>query len=244
MLIIPAIDLKDGVVVRFTQGKYDKKVYSHNPDKTAKHWVRQGAKFLHIVDLDGAIKGSPQNLDSLKIILKSVDVPIEFGGGVRKKGTIKKLIDMGVMRVVIATLAVENQKFLKEVFKKFKDRIIVSIDEAKGNILTRGWRRKAKLLNSSDLAKKLKDMGFDKIIYTDTSRDGTLKGPNINGIKKILKETGLKVIASGGISSLEDIRNLRRLEKNGLLGVIVGKALYEGKFTLSEAITYGTSTQL
>ena len=236
MLIIPAIDLKDGKVVRFTQGKYDKKVYSHNPDKTAKHWVRQGAEFLHIVDLDGAIKGSPKNLDSLKIILKSVDVPIEFGGGVRKKDTVKKLIDMGVTRVVIGTLAVEDQKFLKEIFKKFRDRIIVSIDEAKGNILTRGWRQKAKLLNSSDLAKRLKDIGFDKIIYTDISRDGTLKGPNKNGIKKILKETGLKVIASGGISSLEDIRNLRRLEKNGLLGVIVGKALYEGKFTLAEAL--------
>jgi phosphoribosylformimino-5-aminoimidazole carboxamide ribotide isomerase len=236
MLIIPAIDLKEGKVVRFTQGKFNKKVYSHDPLKTAKHWVSQGAKFIHIVDLDGAIQGSPKNLDILRSIVKTIKIPVEFGGGVRNKETIKKIITMGVERVVLGTSAVENQRFLEEAFKKFNDKIIVSIDETGGNILTWGWRKKARSIKTLDLAKKLKKMGFNKIIYTDTSKDGTLRGPNIKGIIKILRETGLKVIASGGISSLKDIRRLKRLEKQGLLGVIIGKALYEGRFTLSEAL--------
>lgn len=236
MLIIPAIDLKEGKVVRFTRGLFNKRVYSNDPVRTAKHWVRQGAKLIHIVDLDGAIQGAPKNLDMLERIVEAVNVPIEFGGGVRKKETIKKLIDMGVDKIVIGTLAVENQHFLKEVFNRFKDKVIVSIDESGSNILTRGWRKKPRSIKLLELAKRLREIGFDKIIYTDTSRDGTLSGPNINGIKKILKETGLKIIASGGVASIKDIQKLKKLEKAGLLGVIVGKALYEGRFTLTEAL--------
>ena len=236
MLIIPAIDLKDGKVVRFTQGRFDKKVYSHDPLKTARHWVRQGAEFIHLVDLDGAIEGRPKNLDIVRKIVKAVNVPVEFGGGVRKKKTVEELIAMGVARVVIGTLAAEDEKFLLEVFKRFKKRVIVSIDENKGNVLTRGWRKEVKVIKALDLAKRIKDLGFEEIIYTDTGRDGTLKGPNTMGIKNLLKETRLKVIASGGIASLNDIRKLKSLEKNGLLGVIIGKALYEGRFTLKEAL--------
>lgn len=236
MLIIPAIDLKDGKVVRFTQGRFDKKVYSHDPLKTARHWVRQGAEFIHLVDLDGAIEGSLKNLDIVRKIVKAVNVPIEFGGGVREKKTVEELIAMGVTRVVIGTLAAEDEKFILEVFKRFKEQVIVSIDEHRGNVLTRGWRKEAKVIKVLDLAKRIKDLGFEEIIYTDTDRDGTLKGPNTMGIKKLLKETGLKVIASGGIASLDDIRRLKSLEKNGVLGVIIGKALYEGRFTLKEAL--------
>jgi len=236
MLIIPAIDLKDGKVVRFTRGKFNKKVYSHDPLKTAKHWARQGAKLIHVVDLDGAIEGKPKNLNILEGIVKVVKVPVEFGGGIRSRQMVERLVRMGVARVIIGTLAAEDPRFLNDVFKKFGDKVIVSVDEAQGKVLTRGWRKQAGVMKTSVLAKRLKKIGFGQIIYTDTSKDGTLEGPNLRGITAILRESGLKVIASGGVSSIKDIESLKRLVKKGLLGVIVGKALYEGRFTLAEAL--------
>lgn len=237
MLIIPAIDLEDGCVVRLVQGRMDKKIYSRDPVKTAKHWVKQGAKLLHIVDLDGAFTGEPKNLNIVKKIAQNVAVPIEFGGGVRKTETIKSLIkDCGVQRVVLGTRAVLDSAFLKKTFKEFKERIIVSIDVKEGVVLTKGWRSAEKTVDLIEFANSLKKLGFKQIIYTDTLKDGTLTGPNIKGLKSLLKETGLNIIASGGISSLDDISKLKKLEKDGITGVIVGKALYEGKFTLAEAI--------
>ncbi len=236
MLIIPAIDIKDGYVVRFVQGRMDKKIYSRDPVKTARHWQRQGAKLIHIVDLDGASSGRPKNLDIVKQIVKTVDVPLEFGGGIRNVAIIKTILDNGIWRVVLGTKAAEDKGFLKKVFKKFKDKIIVSIDAKDGRVLTAGWRRSHVNTDVLKFGRYLKEIGFKQVIYTDVSRDGTLKGPNIKGIKSLLKETGLNVIASGGISSLDDIGRLKLLEKKGLAGVIIGKALYEGKFTLSEAL--------
>jgi len=237
MLIIPAIDLQDGCVVRLVQGKSDKKIYSRDPVKTAKHWIKQGAQFLHIVDLDGATTGTPKNLDIVKNIAANVDVPIEFGGGVRNIEIIRLLLkECGIKRVVLGTKAVLDSAFLKKVYKEFNDRIIVSIDAKQETVLTKGWRSAEKGINVVEFANTLKDLGFKQIIYTDTMKDGTLTGPNIKAIKALLKETGLKVIASGGISVLDDIFKLKKLEKQGVSGVIVGKALYEGKFTLAEAI--------
>lgn len=236
MLIIPAIDIKDGCVVRFVQGRLDKKIYSRDPVKTARHWQRQGAKLIHIVDLDGASSGRPKNLDIVKQIAKIVDVPLEFGGGIRNVAIIKTMLDNGIWRVVLGTKAAEDKGFLKKVFKKFKDKIIVSIDAKDGRVLTAGWRRSHGNTDVLKFGRYLKEIGFKQVIYTDVSRDGTLKGPNIKGIKSLLKETGLNVIASGGISSLDDIGRLKLLEKKGLAGVIIGKALYEGKFTLTEAL--------
>lgn len=236
MLIIPAIDIQDGCVVRFVQGRLDKKIYSRYPLKTARHWVRQGAKLIHIVDLDGATSGIQKNLDIVKEILRSVDVPIQFGGGVRKRETIKKLLDWGVYRVVLGTKAVEDINFLKKTFKEFKDRSIVSIDTKVSRILVKGWQVSQRGIDALKFIHILKDIGFKQIIYTDILRDGTLSGPNIKGIKILLKQTGIKIIASGGISSLDDIYRLKLLEKQGLAGVIVGKALYEGRFTLSQAL--------
>ena len=236
MLIIPAIDLKDGCVVRFVQGRLDKKIYSRDPVKTAKHWVRQGAKLIHIVDLDGAASGLPKNLNTVKEIIKAVDVPIQFGGGVRTIEMIKSLLDCGIFRIVLGTKAIEDNNFLKTAFRKFKDRIIVSIDAQSGRILIKGWQSSYKNTDALVFARALKDVGFKQIIYTDILKDGTLKGPNIKDLKKLLKETGLGIIASGGISSLDDIRKLKVLEKQGLRGVIIGKALYEGKFTLTQAL--------
>jgi phosphoribosylformimino-5-aminoimidazole carboxamide ribotide isomerase len=238
MIIIPAIDLKDANVVRLFQGKADaENIYSHNPVTVARHWQKQGAELIHVVDLDGALTGVLKNLQSLKEIIKSVDVPIEFGGGVRNRKTIKELFDAGVSRVVLGTKAAEDAEFLKASFAEFKEKIIVSIDAKKGKVLTEGWLSAKPDLNALDFASRLKEMGFGEVIYTDTLKDGTLQGPNIEGIKNILKSSGLKVIASGGVSSLEDILRLEALEKDGVEGVIIGKALYEERFSLKEALS-------
>lgn len=236
MLIIPAIDIKDGCVVRYVQGRLDKKVYSRDPVKTARHWVKQGAKLIHVVDLDGAFSGKPRNLGAVKDILKSVDVPIEFGGGVRSAAIIKDLLGSGVHRVILGTMAAQNKDFLKGVLKKFKERVVVSIDTKAGRVLTKGWQAAHGNTEALKFALSLKTMGFKEVIYTDILKDGTLKGPNIQAVKGLLKETGLRVIASGGISSLNDIRRLKLLEKKGVIGIIIGKALYEGRFTLTEAL--------
>ena len=236
MLIIPAIDLEDGCVVRYVQGKLNKKIYSRDPLKTARHWVKQGAKLLHIVDLDGASGGVLKNLKLVEEIAENICVPIQFGGGVRNMETIRTLLKSGIQRVVLGTKAVEDRKFLKKAFAEFKERLIVSIDAKSGNLLIEGWQSSYKGTDVISFALALKEMGFKQLVYTDTLKDGTLSGPNIKGIKDLLKETGLNIIASGGIASLDDLTKLKKLEKQGLVGVIIGKALYEGKFTLSEAI--------
>jgi len=237
VLIIPAIDLKDGCVVRLVRGNFDDvKVYSKDPLKTAKHWVKQGASLIHIVDLDGASTGVAKNLDIVKTIIREISVPVEFGGGVRDISTIGTLCALGVSRVVLGTKAVEDTGFLKEAFRKFKDKVIVSIDAKDGKVLIKGWLEEYKNLEAVALAETLKDIGFNEVIYTDVSKDGTLSGPNIKGLKALLNATGMKVVSSGGISSLADISKLCALNEKGVTGVIVGKALYEGKFTLMQAL--------
>lgn len=237
MIIIPAIDIQGGAVVRLTQGKLNKKVYSKDPVKTAKYWASQGAELIHIVDLDGATSGACKNVTVLKNMLTAIKTPVEFGGGVRELSEIKTLINSGVSRVILGTRAAEDQVFLKKAFKQFKDKIIVSVDTRFGSVMVKGWQKGAsKPLDMMEFIRSLKDIGFKEVIYTDTLKDGMLKGPNIQELKRILKETGIGVIASGGISSLNDIRKLKSLEKSGLTGVIVGKALYEGKFTLPQAL--------
>jgi len=236
MIIIPAIDLKDGCVVRYVQGKLNKKVYSSDPLKVAKHWVKQGAQFLHLVDLDGAFTGVPKNLEIVKNIVKNISVPVEFGGGVRKIETIQLLLDAGVNRVVLGTKAVQDSVFLKKAFAKFKDKIIVGVDAKEGKVMIQGWKTGFKNTDACKFSLYLKELGFKELIYTDTLKDGTLTGPNIKELKRLLKATGLKIIASGGISRLEDLHKLKSLEKEGVSAVIIGKALYEGRFTLPQAI--------
>ncbi len=235
-MIIPAIDLRGGKVVRLFQGKFNQeKVYSRDPVKVAKHWARQGAQFLHIVDLDGALSGTPKNLNVVKEIAGRVGIPFEFGGGVRNMETISQLLGLGAQRVVLGTKAASDARFLKKAWKKFGEKIIVSIDVKDGKVLTQGSRMGA-AKTTLDFAAELKKAGVKQLIYTDISSDGALSGPNIEGIKELLEETGLSVIASGGVSVLEDLLKLKKLEKLGVIGVIVGKALYEGKFTLTEAL--------
>lgn len=236
MLIIPALDLRNGKVVRLFQGNFkQEKIYSSDPVKVAKHWARQGAKLLHIVDLDGASSGSPKNLKVLKEIISQVGLGIEFGGGVRSMATISELLDLGVERVILGTKAASDAEFLKKAWKRFGEKIIVSVDAKSDKVLTQGWNQSAAKTTFA-FAKELKKIGFKQLIYTDISKDGTLSGPNILGIKKLLKETGLNVVASGGVGDLKDLANLIKLKKQGVVGVIIGKALYEGKFTLTQAL--------
>ena len=236
MLIIPAIDLKDGKVVRLKQGIFNQKtIYSSDPVNTARHWERQGAEYLHVVDLDGAKTGNVCHLDVIRRIAKSVKIPIEFGGGLRQKKSIKQVLACGVKRAVLGT-KLQDEDFLRRVFKEFKQRIIISIDARDNIVRVKGWQRECSTLSILALVRRLEDMGFQQIIYTDITRDGTLKGPNIVMIKRILKDSGLSIIASGGISSLADLFKLKALSSRGLAGVIVGKALYEGRFTLREAL--------
>lgn len=222
-------------MVRLFQGKFNRqKVYSSDPVKVAKHWVRQGAKFLHIVDLDGASSGVSKNLDVLETIIAQTGVPLEFGGGIRSIEAISKLLNLGVTRVVLGTRAASDAEFLRKAWQKFGEKIIISIDAKEGRVFTEGWNRLSSK-TALDFAKELKKIGFKQLIYTDISKDGTLSGPDMLGIKELLKETGLSLIASGGVSDLKDLSKLNMLKKRGLAGVIIGKALYEGKFTLVEA---------
>ena len=236
MLIIPAIDLQGGSVVRLVQGYKGKKVYSKDPVRVAKSWVRQGAKFLHLVDLDGAFGGSPKNLKSVEDILQAIKIPVEFGGGVRSIDAIKNILKLGVARVVLGTKAVEDKGFLKKAFAKFGDKIIVGVDAKEGKVMVKGWKAGYKNTDALEFSLYLKKIGFKEMIYTDTLKDGTLSGPNIGEIKRLLKLTGLRIVASGGVSRLGDLDKLGKLSKSGLSGVIIGKALYEGRFTLPEAL--------
>lgn len=238
MLIIPAIDLQDGCVVRLVQGKSSKKVYSKDPLKVARHWQAQGAKFLHIVDLDGAFTGTPKNLEAVKNIARQIKIPVEFGGGLRKIETIQEALGAGVARVVLGTKAVEDTEFLAKALRKFKNKIIVGVDAKDGLVVVRGWKTGHKNTDAVEFSLYLKKLGFSELIYTDALKDGTLTGPNIKEIKKLLKATGMKIIASGGISSLEDLHKLKGLEKEGVSGIIIGKALYEGRFTLPQALRF------
>ncbi|MBL7070004.1 MAG: 1-(5-phosphoribosyl)-5-[(5-phosphoribosylamino)methylideneamino]imidazole-4-carboxamide isomerase [Candidatus Omnitrophica bacterium] len=239
MLIIPAIDLRDGLVVRLVQGERDQRVYSRDALKTARDWVSQGAGLIHLVDLNGAIQGVPKNLKIVKQIAQNIDIPVQFGGGLRSIGMIRKVLGFGVRRVVLGTRAIQDQAFLEKVSREFRGKVIVSIDVKNDILMTKGWKSSGRRIRTSEFAASLENNGFREVIYTDISKDGTLKGPSIRELKKLLKISTMKVIASGGVSCLQDLRRLKVLEKEGLTGVIVGKALYEGKFTLSAALKIG-----
>jgi len=236
MNIIPAIDIMDKRVVRLEQGEFTKgKVYSENPILTAKNWKEAGARLLHVVDLDGARLGKPVNLDVAGEIIKNVKVDIELGGGLRSARDIESAFTAGVRFAVIGTSAVEDEAFCGRLTEKFGDKVIFAVDVKDGKVAVRGWKEVSEI-GADGYIKKLEAAGAKKIIYTDISRDGMMAGPNLETLKSILQLTPLEVTASGGISSIEDIKALKGLEKDGLRAVIVGKALYEGKIDLKEAI--------
>lgn len=237
MIVIPAIDLKNGRCVRLLQGrKSDVTVYNENPVEVAREFASAGAEMIHVVDLDGAFNGvgSPNRV-VLKQIVEAVDVPIEFGGGVRTIEDVRQLCNEGVAHVVVGTLAAESPDTLKQLVDEFSGHICVGIDARDGRVMTRGWEAATPLL-AVDLARSVAECGVERIIYTDIARDGTLGGPNIQQTLAVAEAANVRVTASGGVSSLDDIKRLRDAGDARLDSVIVGKALYEGKFKLEEAI--------
>lgn len=238
MIIFPAIDLRGGKCVRLIQGDFDKEtIYSDDPQATALKWQSLGAKFLHVVDLDGARAGSPQNLDAIKNILDAVAIPIEVGGGIRTLDDMEKLLALGVRRVILGSVAVENISLVEDAAKKFGDKIVVGIDARGGFVAVHGWE-KSSAVKAEDLAKKIVAAGVKTIIYTDISKDGMLSGVNAAAFAELEKISGAQIIASGGVRSIEDIRALKAA---GIAGVIVGKAIYTGALDLAAAIAEAES---
>jgi phosphoribosylformimino-5-aminoimidazole carboxamide ribotide isomerase len=240
MLIIPAIDLRGGRCVRLTQGqKTEAKVYDVDPLRAAKRFEMEGAPMLHVVDLDGSFADDPlsPNREVIRQIARRVEIPLQFGGGLRSIKDVKNVIGLGATRVVVGTLAVRSPETLERLVEIYGGkRIAVGIDASGGRVMTHGWERQEEV-SALELAERVAAIGVERIVYTDVERDGMLTGPNIEQTVMIARLSGLKVTASGGISSLEDIRQLVRLSKYGVDSVIVGKALYEGRFTLKEALS-------
>ena len=234
MIIIPAIDLKDGKCVRLLQGKKEEvTVYSDDPPSMAKHWQELGGELLHVVDLDGAFTGEQHNFSKIKAIREAIDIPIEVGGGIRDIDRIEKLIDLGVDRTIIGTSAAKDPDMVREACKKYPGKVLVGIDAKDGKVAVKGWVEVTKL-DAIEFAKQMQDAGVAGIIYTDISRDGMLTGPNIEAMATMVKSVEIPVIASGGVSKLDDIKSLMQI--NNLWGVITGKALYSGAMDLREAI--------
>ena len=237
MVIYPAIDLKDGQCVRLVQGQVDNKtVYSNEPEDVAKSFQQKGASFLHVVDLDGAFKGSPQNLAVIRNIAAAISIPFQIGGGLREIGDIETLLEIGANRVIIGTSAVTSRDFVKDVLKRFgADRIVLGIDAREGFVAVKGWVSTSSI-TALEFGREMKSLGIRTAVFTDISRDGLLQGPNILSTREIASKTGLEIIASGGVSTLQNICELKALEELGVKGAIIGKALYDGKLSLTEAI--------
>lgn len=236
MLVIPAIDIKGGKCVRLVQGKMDQEtVYSTNPVEVAKKWQSMGAEILHLVDLDGAFAGEPMNSVAIEAIADAITIPFQVGGGIRDIEAINLYLAMGASRIILGTTALEKTWFVRDVCEQHHGQILVGIDARDGKVAIKGWEE---LTNKAaiELAKELEDAGVAGIIYTDISRDGMLKGPNIEGIKALAQSVKIPIIASGGVSNIEDIKRLKELESVGVVGVITGKAIYTGGLDLREAI--------
>lgn len=236
MIIFPAIDLKEGQCVRLVQGRAeDKTVYSNSPQDVAKSFEEKGAKWLHVVDLDGAFTGKPTNLEAIKSIASSINIPFQVGGGLREIQNVELLLSLGASRVIIGTKAVNSPDFIKELLDKFgSERIVLGIDAKDSMVATEGWVSTSHI-PALEFGMQMKDLGIEYAVYTDISKDGLLQGPNFEAIKN-MASTGLKIIASGGVSSLDDIVKLKEMEALGVIGAVVGKAIYECKLDLTEAL--------
>lgn len=234
MIVIPAIDLKDGKCVRLLQGKEEEvTVYSDDPAAMARRWASLGAELLHVVDLDGAFTGEQKNFEKIKAIREAIDIPIEIGGGIRDIERIEKLISLGVDRVIIGTSAAKAPDMVGRACERFSGKVLVGIDAKGGKVAVKGWVEVTEL-DAIEFAEKMQYAGVSGIIYTDISRDGMLSGPNIDAMSKMVSAVDIPVIASGGVSKIDDIKNLMQIKD--LWGVITGKALYAGTLDLLEAI--------
>jgi phosphoribosylformimino-5-aminoimidazole carboxamide ribotide isomerase len=236
MDVIPAIDILDGRCVRLYQGDYQQsEVFGEDPVEVAQRWYSQGAKYLHVVDLDGAKAGKPQNLKVIEAIARSIPMRVQMGGGLRDRESIISVLKSGVSRVILGTAAVESSQLVADICAEFPEQIMIGIDARNGKVATRGWLTTSDVM-AVDLAKRMTEVGVAGIIYTDIHRDGTMQGPNIEALRQLAENVNVPVIASGGVSSITDLLNLVSLESIGVTGAIVGKAIYTGDIQLREAI--------
>ncbi len=236
MIVIPAIDLKDGRCVRLEQGLMERDtVFCDSPAEQALEWQRQGAELLHIVDLNGAFAGEPKNHVSIAEIVRGITIPIQLGGGIRDVSTIAAYLELGISRVILGTAAQKKPELVKEACRLFPGRIVVGIDAKNGMVAVQGWAEVTGV-SAVELAKKFEGYGVSAIIYTDIARDGMLCGPNINATRELAESISIPVVASGGVSRLKDIEDLMAIEEAGVVGVITGKAIYTGAIKLGEAI--------
>lgn len=236
MEILPAIDLLDGACVRLHQGDYDQVTrFSDDPVAQALDWQSQGATRLHLVDLDGAKRGLPVNDAAIKAITQALDIPVQLGGGVRSLERADELLDCGLDRVILGTVAIEQPELVRSLAERHPGRIVVGIDAKDGRVATRGWIEQSDVL-ATDLARTLSSTGIAAIITTDIATDGTLAGPNLTALRSMAQSSAVPVIASGGVGCMADLLALLPLESVGVSGVIVGRALYDGRIDLAEAI--------
>ncbi len=236
MIIIPAVDIKQGRCVRLFQGRMDTEtVFSDDPAAMAKRWEEEGAEIIHVIDLDGAFEKSPKNLNSIRKILENVNAHIQVGGGIRNEKTVRMFLDLGVKRVIIGTEAIKNSKLVKDVCRAFPDQIVVGIDARNGLVAIEGWTETTQT-KAVDLAKEFEDCGVAAINFTDIHRDGMQTGPNIMETRRLAEAVSIPVVASGGVSTIDDIINLMPLEEFGVTGIITGRALYDGTLNLKDAI--------
>jgi len=236
MIIIPAIDLKDGKCVRLSQGRMDQEtIYSENPIEMAKHWESKGAERLHVVDLNGAVKGKPFHRALIEEMVRSLHIPVEIGGGIRDLTTIEDYIHSGAEWVILGTAALRNRHLLTEACHRFPGKVILGIDAKGGKVAVEGWKEVASM-EAIDLARQFEGIGLSSIIFTDIERDGMSTGLNFESTRNLSRSTSIPVIASGGVSRIEDIEHLLALEPDGVVGVVVGRALYTGSLDLEEAI--------
>lgn len=236
MIVIPAVDLKDGRCVRLSQGRMEQEtVYSEHPVQMAQQWESKGAERIHVVDLNGAVAGKPFHQSLIKEMVRSIQIPIEVGGGIRDFDTLENYLSSGVRWVILGTAAFNNRPFIEEACHRFPERVILGIDAKGGKVAIRGWNEVVSL-EAIDLAKQVEGMGLSAIIFTDIEKDGMSTGLNFESTQKLSRSTSIPVIASGGVSRIEDIGHLLELEPDGVIGVIVGRALYTGSVDLEEAI--------
>ncbi len=236
MLLIPAIDLRNSFCVRLLQGESDKEtVYSNDPAAMAVTFEEAGAKRLHLVDLDGAFQGEGANISSIRLILKNVSIPVQIGGGLRTEEDIDRMLALGVSAVIVGTMAVKHPDVLEKLLKKYTDeQIILGIDARNRKVSIEGWKESTEIQDVK-FALRWKNSGIKRVVFTDISRDGMLSGPNLAALREMAEHTGLKIVASGGISSMDDLEQLKTLEPNGVDQAISGKAIYEGKIDLKRA---------
>jgi phosphoribosylformimino-5-aminoimidazole carboxamide ribotide isomerase len=236
VLVIPAIDLKGGQCVRLKQGVMaEETVFSAHPEEMALRWFQAGAERIHVVDLDGAVRGRPTNTEIIRRIAESVPIPVQLGGGIRDRDVLEAYLDMGIAQVILGTVAWKNPVFVRDVCAAFPGKIILGIDAKEGRVAVEGWTEETDL-DSVQMARRFETAGIWAIIYTDISRDGMGTGPNVDATGRLARAVDIPVIASGGIGDVSDVRRVLPLEKDGVMGMITGRALYDGRLHLEEAI--------